>query len=94
MAPDHSTSGPESPEHRAKLFRNGGSQAVRLPQAYAFAGEEVRIRCEGERVILEPIAPRTNDRGWPDGYFARLDELGPSAIQRPPQPPTPEPDRW
>ena len=42
---------------RAKLFQNGGSQAVRLPKSCRFAeGEtEVLIRREGRRVILEPV---------------------------------------
>jgi antitoxin VapB len=40
---------------RAKLFLNGGSQAVRLPKAYRFASQrEVLVRREGRRVILEP----------------------------------------
>ena len=40
---------------RAKLFRNGGSQAVRLPRDCRFmAGDEVVARREGRRVILEP----------------------------------------
>jgi antitoxin VapB len=40
---------------RAKLFRNGGSQAVRLPQAFRFGSQrEVLVRREGRRVILEP----------------------------------------
>ena len=40
---------------RAKLFQNGGSQAVRLPKAYRFASQhEVVVRREGRRVILEP----------------------------------------
>ena len=40
---------------RAKLFRNGGSQAVRLPKDCRFtAGDEVVVRREGRRVILEP----------------------------------------
>jgi len=40
---------------RAKLFRNGGSQAVRLPKACRFpAQQEVLVRREGRRVILEP----------------------------------------
>jgi len=39
---------------RAKLFRTGGSQAVRLPRAYRFQGQtEVLIRREGKRVVLE-----------------------------------------
>jgi antitoxin VapB len=40
---------------RAKLFQNGGSQAVRLPKACRFlAQREVTVRREGRRVILEP----------------------------------------
>ena len=39
---------------RAKLFKTGGSQAVRLPRAYRFQGQtEVLIRREGKRVVLE-----------------------------------------
>ena len=45
-------------EKRAKLFRNGGSQAVRLPKEFQFSGAEVRIRREGQNVILEPIGPQ------------------------------------
>jgi len=40
---------------RAKLFQNGGSQAVRLPKACRFLSQgEVLVRREGRRVILEP----------------------------------------
>lgn len=45
-------------EH-AKLFWSGRSQAVRLPKAFRFEGDEVRIRRVGEAVILEPVAT-----GW------------------------------
>ena len=39
---------------RAKLFKNGGSQAVRLPKDYRFEDqEEVVIYRQGNRVILE-----------------------------------------
>jgi antitoxin VapB len=39
---------------RAKLFRSGGSQAVRLPKRYRFEGQtEVLIRREGKQVVLE-----------------------------------------
>jgi virulence-associated protein VagC len=51
----------------AKLFRNGRSQAVRLPKEFRFEGHELSIRREGEAVILEPIAPQT----WPKGYWQR-----------------------
>ena len=40
---------------KAKLFRSGGSQAVRLPKEYRFEGqEEVLIYRKGNRIILEP----------------------------------------
>jgi antitoxin VapB len=38
----------------AKLFKNGSSQAVRLPREFRFKGDKVRIRREGNKVILEP----------------------------------------
>jgi antitoxin VapB len=38
----------------AKLFRNGKSQAVRLPKEYRFAGDEVGIARVGEMVVLYP----------------------------------------
>jgi antitoxin VapB len=38
----------------AKLFRHGGSQAVRLPKAFRFEGAEVLIEKRGEEVVLKP----------------------------------------
>lgn len=43
-------------EQRAKLFKTGGSQAVRLPRGYRFEEQdEVLISREGERVVLTPL---------------------------------------
>jgi antitoxin VapB len=53
----------------AKLFRNGRSQAVRLPQEFRFEGNEVRVRKTDEGVLLEPIIVDT--RKW----FAEMDRL-------------------
>jgi antitoxin VapB len=50
---------------RAKLFWNGRSQAVRLPKGFRFRGDEVEIRKEGRKVVLEPL----KRRGWPKGYW-------------------------
>ena len=36
----------------AKLFKNGGSQAVRLPKEFRFDGEYVYIKKMGSAVIL------------------------------------------
>lgn len=65
---------------RAKLFRNGGSQAVRLPKECRFRDgqREVLVRCDGHRVILEPVDE------WPDAFRACLGGW-PSDIPRPKQ---------
>ncbi|MGX2949677.1 antitoxin [Ursidibacter sp. B-7004-1] len=39
----------------AKLFWTGNSQAIRLPKAFRFIGESVRIHKQGNKVIIEPI---------------------------------------
>ena len=39
---------------KATLFKNGGSQAVRLPKAFRFEGTEVFIRRTAEGVLLIP----------------------------------------
>lgn len=38
----------------ARLFRNGQSQAVRLPKEYRFSGNRVLIKRAGNAVILLP----------------------------------------
>ncbi len=38
----------------AKLFKNGQSQAVRLPKEFRVTGNEVYIKKEGEAIILLP----------------------------------------
>ena len=49
----------------ARLFKAGGSQAVRLPKAFRFAGDRVRIRREGKAVILEPVeSTREETLAW------------------------------
>ena len=55
----------------AKVFWSGRSQAVRLPKAFRFETEEVRIRRHGQAVILEPIA---TDWAWLDTLVAPVDD--------------------
>jgi len=38
----------------AKLFKNGNSQAVRLPKDYRFEGDEVYINRVGNMIVLIP----------------------------------------
>ena len=37
----------------AKLFKNGQSQAVRLPKEFRFEGEHVFVKKEGNIVLLQ-----------------------------------------
>jgi len=39
---------------RAKIFKHGHSQAVRLPKEFRFEGDEVEIRRSGAGVLLLP----------------------------------------
>jgi len=50
---------------RAKLFKNGGSQAVRLPADCRFPEEqrEVSVKRIGRKVILEPLDE------WPQNFL-------------------------
>jgi len=69
----------------AKLFRNGRSQAVRLPQEFRFRGDRVRIRRMGVGVLLEPILE-------PKEWFEELDQLATESFmaegRNQPEPPT------
>lgn len=53
----------------AKLFRNGRSQAVRLPREFRFEGKEVRVRRVNEGVLLEPLIADAGE------WFAEMDRL-------------------
>jgi antitoxin VapB len=53
----------------AKLFRNGRSQAVRLPREFRFDGDSVRIRKVAQGVLLEPILSDTKK------WFEKLDRF-------------------
>ena len=41
-------------EATAKLFKNGNSQAVRLPKEFRFEGDEVIVKRIGNAVVLLP----------------------------------------
>jgi len=75
----------------AKLFMHGRSQAVRLPKEFRLPGKEVRVRREGNRIILEPMA--FDVQAW----FKRLDSYGdvpfmPEGREQPEMPPDDEID--
>ncbi len=70
----------------ARLFRNGRSQAVRLPREFRFEGDRVRVRRAGHGVLVEPIFADLSE------WFAALDRFGPEPFMSDGrhQPPTPE----
>ena len=47
------------PERHVKLFKNGRNQAVRIPREFELPGNEAVIRKEGERLIIEPVEPKS-----------------------------------
>ena len=55
-------------ELRAKIFRTGRSQAVRLPKEVRFDEDQVEVRVwrEGQRLILEPLDE------WSEDFLAVL----------------------
>jgi antitoxin VapB len=55
----------------AKLFRNGNSQAVRLPKKFRLPGDEVKIYRRGNQIVIEPL-----EATW-DSLFAALDDFPP-----------------
>jgi len=72
----------------AKLFRNGRSQAVRLPREFRFDGDRVRVRRAGRGVLVEPMFTDV------DEWYAELDRLAaePFMSSGRQQPATPERD--
>ena len=48
---------PELPR-RAKLFRNGRNQALRIPRDLEFPGHEVVLHKEDDCLIVEPVVRR------------------------------------
>jgi antitoxin VapB len=61
----------------AKVFRTGGSQAVRLPRAFRLVSDVVSVRKVGTSVVLTPIATSYDDAfrrmvtAEPDPLFER-----------------------
>lgn len=66
---------PPPVQKTAKLFKNGRSQAVRLPAEFRFAGTDVAIRRDdatGEVVLSPAVAAK----GTWEEFFELADRLG------------------
>lgn len=64
----------------AKLFRNGQSQAVRLPKSFRFHGDQVFIKRVGNAVVLIPYQD-----SW-ETLFGSLDQFSDDFMQEREQP--------
>lgn len=64
----------------AKLFKNGDSQAVRLPREFRFTGKEVLIKRVGSAVVLLPKA-----KSW-DTLLESLEKFPPDFMSDREQP--------
>lgn len=47
--------------HKAKIFMNGQSQAVRLPKEFRFTTNEVSITPLGNGIVLQPLLKTWKD---------------------------------
>ncbi|HUC60701.1 MAG TPA: AbrB/MazE/SpoVT family DNA-binding domain-containing protein [Alphaproteobacteria bacterium] len=70
-----------SAERHVKLFKNGRNQAVRIPREFELPGADAIMRKEGDKLILEPAAPKS--------LVALLATLRPLSEEFPPIPELP-----
>jgi len=66
----------------AKIFKNGKSQAVRLPKEFKFQGNEVYVKRIGRNVLLIP-----KDDPW-ESFISSLDQFSDDFMAEREQPPT------
>lgn len=68
----------------ARIFWTGRSQAVRLPKEFRFDTDEVRIRRDGDAIILEPLP---EDWSWLEALCGPVDkDFEEAANEQPPMP--------
>jgi antitoxin VapB len=69
---DHKS--PEGETKKARLFRNGANQAVRIPREFELPGTEVTIRKVADALVIESVK-RTYPRGSVAALLAALATL-------------------
>ncbi len=73
------------PARRARLFRNGRNQALRIPREFELTADEVVIYREDDRLVVEPVraAPTLAEVL---SRLTPLDEDFPPIADQPPHP--------
>lgn len=62
---------------RAKTFKSGNSEAVRLPKGIGFGiGVELRIERDGDRVLLTPVSDPATENARLRALVADLQAIG------------------
>ena len=74
------------PRTTAKLFMHGRSQAVRLPKEFRMPGTEVRVSRFGDRVMLEPMEPKSAAAVWDAIDALGTEPFMPAGREQPPMP--------
>ncbi len=70
-----------------KLFKNGRSQAVRIPREFELPGEDAIIRKEDGKLVIEPGSPPSllallaTLRPIPED-FGQMDDARPESVDR------------
>lgn len=72
-------------ERHVKLFKNGRSQAVRIPREFELPGEDAIMRKEGSRIIIEPAPTRSlvgllSELSRIDDDFGPIDDPAPEPV--------------
>jgi antitoxin VapB len=69
-----------------KVFKNGRNRAIRIPVEFDFPGDEVIMRKEGDKIIIEPFHDDSDffkwlesRKPWGEGEFPDLDLKDPPA---------------
>ena len=67
-------------QRSAKLFRNGRSQAIRIPREFELPGDEATIRKEGDKLIIEPAKKKKDSlakllASWEPEDFPDIEDL-------------------
>lgn len=73
-----------NPERQVKVFKNGRNKAVRIPREFEFPGDEAIMRKEGDRLIIEPVPPKSLLAVL--ATLAPLQEEFPPILDSPPDP--------
>jgi antitoxin VapB len=75
-----------SAERHIRLFRNGRNQAVRIPREFEFAGNNVVMRKEGDKIIIEPEEKKNSLLEWLrtleplEEDFPKIEDLPPEPV--------------